>query len=280
MRIASFAVAHRLSYGVVVNDRIREAGPQMRERFPDLRTVLAANALPQLAMDSGGEEFAHDDIAFLPVIPNPDKILCVGVNYRPHVEEMGRDIPAYPVVFVRFPGSLVGHGQPLLRPAVSRQFDFEGELAVIIGKPARGVPRGQALDYVAGYTGFMDGSVRDWQQHTVQFTAGKNFEHSGALGPWLVTPDEIADSSALELTTRVSGAVMQSGRIADLIFGIGELIEYCSTFTRLQPGDVIATGTPGGVGAARNPPRWLRSGDTVEVDLGPVGILANPVVDE
>jgi 2-keto-4-pentenoate hydratase/2-oxohepta-3-ene-1,7-dioic acid hydratase in catechol pathway len=207
------------------------------------------------------------------------KILCVGVNYRPHIEEMGREVPDYPVVFTRFPSSLVGDGEDLLRPRVSKQYDFEGELAVVIGKPARHVQREQALDCVAGYCCFMDGSVRDWQRHTTQFTPGKNFERSGAIGP-LVAAAEIPDPSVLELTTRVNGNVMQQGRVADLVFDIPTLIAYCSTFTELQAGDVIATGTPGGVGAARTPPVWLRSGDVVEVEISGIGVLRNPVRDE
>ena len=207
------------------------------------------------------------------------KILCVGVNYRPHIEEMGRDVPDYPVVFVRFPASLVGHGEAIIRPAVSEQFDFEGELAVVIGRTAHRVNRQNALDCVAGYCCFMDGSVRDWQRHTMQFTPGKNFDRSGAIGP-MVPASDVPDPTVLELTTRVNGEVMQRGRVADLVFDIPSLLEYCSTFTTLQPGDVIATGTPGGVGAARKPPVWLAAGDRVEVEISHIGTLANEVQDE
>ena len=210
---------------------------------------------------------------------SPKKILCVGVNYRPHIAEMGREVPEYPVVFTRFASSLVGNDEPVIRPRVSEQFDFEGELAVVIGKTARHVPREHALDYVGGYCCFLDGSVRDWQRHTMQFTAGKNFERSGAIGP-VVAASEVRDPTGLELTTRVNGEVMQQGRIADLVFDIPHLVEYCSTFTRLERGDVIATGTPGGVGAARTPPVWLRDGDVVEVEIPGVGLLRNPVRDE
>lgn len=213
---------------------------------------------------------------------NPDtnrKILCVGVNYRPHIEEMGREIPEYPVVFVRFPGSLVSDGEAMLRPRVSEQYDFEGELAIVIGKVARHVSRDDAYDYIGGYCCFMDGSVRDWQRHTGQFTAGKNFERSGAIGP-MVPASQVPDPTALQLTTRVNGKIMQEGRIGDLVFDIPALVEYCSTFTELQPGDIIATGTPGGVGAARKPPVWLRDGDLVEVEISGLGVLSNPVRDE
>lgn len=219
-------------------------------------------------------------LRYRPVIPNPDKILCIGVNYRPHIEEMGRELPDKPVVFVRFAGSLVGHAEAVVRPAASEQFDFEGELAVVIGRRARHVSRGQALDFVAGYSCFMDGSVRDWQRHSMQFTAGKNFHHSGSLGPCLVTRDEISDVRELRLQTRLNGTVVQTGCIRDLIFDIPYLIEYCSTFAELLPGDIIATGTPGGVGAARKPPLWLKPGDDIAVDIPQIGCLENPVAGE
>ncbi len=207
------------------------------------------------------------------------KILCVGVNYRPHIEEMGREVPDYPVVFVRFPESLVRNGEPIVRPAISKQFDFEGELAVVIGREAHRIDREEALDYVAGYCCFMDGSVRDWQRHTMQFTPGKNFDRSGAIGP-MIPVSEIPDPTILKLTTRVNGQVMQQGQVADLVFDIPALIEYCSAFTTLRAGDVIATGTPGGVGAARKPPVWLAAGDRVEVEISHIGILTNVVEDE
>lgn len=280
MRLASFECEGRASYGVAVEGGVREVSAALRERFASLRAVIDADALAELGADSGGREFAAGDVRFLPVITNPDKILCVGVNYRPHIKEMGRKVPEQPVVFVRFPGSLVGHDEPIVRPVVSEQFDFEGELAIVIGRRARHVSRESALDYVAGYCCFMDGSIRDWQRHTPQFTPGKNFHQSGAMGPCLVTSDHIGDPSALGLTTRVNGDVMQLGQVSDLVFDIPYLIEYCSTFAELLPGDVIATGTPGGVGAARTPPVWLTAGDIVEVEIPGIGLLRSPVVDE
>jgi 2-keto-4-pentenoate hydratase/2-oxohepta-3-ene-1,7-dioic acid hydratase in catechol pathway len=259
---------------------LSEADPGFRDRFPDLRALLAAGALGSLAEHCGAEPLHPESVHFLPVIPNPDKVICVGVNYRPHVEEMGRELPDKPVVFVRFAGSQVGHGQAVIRPAASEQFDFEGELAVVIGRRARHVGCDEALDFVAGYCCFMDGSVRDWQRHSGQFTAGKNFHRSGSMGPQLVTADEISDVRRLRLETRVNGAVMQTGSIDELIFDIPCLIEYCSAFCELLPGDVIATGTPGGVGAARKPPVWLRAGDRVTVDIEGIGRLENEVADE
>ncbi|MGB5332993.1 MAG: fumarylacetoacetate hydrolase family protein [Woeseiaceae bacterium] len=280
MQLVSFKRDGELSYGLMDGVRVREASAEFRERFGDLRAVIAAGAEPELADNTGGAVYSASDLQFAPVIPNPDKILCVGVNYRPHIEEMGRQVPEHPVVFVRFPASLVGHNEPILRPRASQQFDFEGELAVVIGKRARHVKRDDALDYVAGYCCFMDGSIRDWQRHTPQFTPGKNFHRSGAIGPCIATADEIPDPSVLQLTTFVNGEAMQRGQVADLVFDIPALIEYCSTFAELLPGDIIATGTPGGVGAARTPPVWLQPGDTVDVEIPGVGRLRNPVLDE
>ena len=280
MKLASFKVNNKSTYGVLSGDVLHEPGDAFQARYPDLRSAIAAGALEELESSDIEASYDVDSVQFLPLIPNPDKILCVGVNYRPHIEEMGRDIPDHPVVFVRFSGSQAGHRQPVLRPQASEKFDFEGELAIVVGKPARHVSRVDALDYIAGYCCFMDGSVRDWQKHTMQFTPGKNFDSSGSMGPWLVTSDEVADPTVLTLTTRVNGEIMQEGRVADLLFDIPALIEYCSTFTQLLPGDVIATGTPGGVGAARTPPRWLKAGDSVEVDIPGVGLLVNPVADE
>ncbi|MCP4300443.1 MAG: fumarylacetoacetate hydrolase family protein [Gammaproteobacteria bacterium] len=280
MRLVSFELDGQLSYGLADGSRVREASFEFRQRFRDLRAVIAAGAGNELSENVGDTNHSASDVRFVPVIPNPDKILCVGVNYRPHIEEMGRQIPDYPVVFIRFPASMVGHDEPILRPSASQQFDFEGELAVVIGKRARNVTRETALDHVAGYCCFMDGSIRDWQRHTSQFTAGKNFHKSGAMGPCIVTADEIPDPSVLQLRTVVNGEVMQHGQVSDLVFDIPSLIEYCSTFSELLPGDVIATGTPGGVGAARTPPVWLKSGDTVEVEIPGVGTLRSPVLDE
>jgi 2-keto-4-pentenoate hydratase/2-oxohepta-3-ene-1,7-dioic acid hydratase in catechol pathway len=279
MKIASYMVGGEPAYGRLEGDTLVSASAALRSRFADLRELLAADAVEELREDSGGEQHPTADVEYLPPVTGPEKILCVGINYRPHVEEMGRDLPERPMIFVRFPGSLTGHGSAVLRPATSEKFDYEGELAVVIGKPARHVPRAEAYAHVAGYSCFMDGSIRDWQNHTSQFTPGKNFQTSGSMGPYLVTADEIADPEALCLKTLLNGDVMQEGRLSDLIFDIPALIEYCSTFTELRSGDIIATGTPGGVGAARKPPVWLRPGDEVVVDIDGVGRLRNPVQD-
>lgn len=282
MRVASFRRRGRESYGVVCAGGIVDAGRHLGMELPDLRSVLAADALDELhALAADAEpDLSSTEIEFLPVIPDPDKILCVGINYRPHVEETGREEPRHPVLFVRFPGSQTGHGQPLVRPSVSEKFDYEGELAVVIGRGGRHIAEEGALRHVAGYACFNDGSVRDYQRHGSQFTAGKNFARSGSFGPWLTTADEIGDPARLTLETRLNGEVMQSASVADLIFDVPALISYCSTFAELLPGDVIVTGTPGGVGYVRRPPVYLRPGDVVEVDISGVGVLRNGIVDE
>ena len=223
---------------------------------------------------------ALEGCEWLPPVPRPGKILCVGLNYKNHVAEARRELPRHPSLFPRFADSFVGHGAAVTRPWVSEKFDFEGELAVVIGRGGRHIPRERALEHVAGYTCLAENSVRDFQKHNAQVTPGKNFAGSGAMGPWLVTADEIPDPSELSLCTYLNGERVQDGRLADLIFPIPDLIAYISTFTPLAPGDVIATGTPEGVGSARTPPLFMRAGDVLEVDIPGVGRLRNPVVDE
>ena len=281
MRIISFEHRGIPSFGVVTADGVIDAGARLSGEFSDLRDVLRHGALGRLkAMRNLAADFPEEDIRYLPVIPNASKILCVGINYLGHIKETGRDVPGYPVLFTRFPDSLVGHGRPMIRPRVSTHFDYEGELAVIMGKRARHVPRSRALDYVAGYSCCNEGSVRDFQYHTIQFTAGKNFFQSGALGPWMVTRDEQPDPGALHLRTRLNGEVLQDAPVSDLCFDVPRLIEYCSIWTPLEPGDVIVTGTPGGVGRVRKPPIWLKPGDVVEIEIRGVGVLRNPIADE
>jgi 2-keto-4-pentenoate hydratase/2-oxohepta-3-ene-1,7-dioic acid hydratase in catechol pathway len=282
MRLMSFEKDQRPGFGIVAGDGIIDVGKRLGGELHGLRDVLRTAALPALhRLENTAPDYALGDVACLPAIPDPAaKILCVGINYMPHIREMGRERPEFPVLFVRFADSLVGHGQPLLLPHASERFDFEGELAVIIGKRARRVRKEHALEHVAGYSCFNDGSVRDYQRHSVQFTAGKNFHHSGAFGPWLVTADEVPDPRKLQLQTRLNGEIVQNESVGELCFDIPQLIEYCSIWTQLEPGDVIVTGTPGGVGAGRTPPLWLKAGDTVEVDISGVGVLRNPIVAE
>jgi len=282
VKFASFRARGVPGYGLVTDQGLRPVTAIFAARFPDLRSVLAVGALAGAAESARRNPRLPDpsDVILEPVIPNPGKILCVGVNYLEHIKEMGREPPEYPVIFVRFPDTLVGHGCNIVKTKASTEYDFEGELALVIGRPARYVDKSKALEHVAGYACFMDGSVRDYQRQTSQFTAGKNFPASGAFGPHLVTTDEIPDPAALHLETRLNGAVMQQAPIGDMRFGVADLVAYASTFTRLEPGDVITTGTPSGVGFARKPPVWLKPGDSLEVEISGIGVLANTVVAE
>jgi len=279
MRFVSFLHGSRPACGLVQGDKVLVAPASP---YADLKAAIAANALADLARacETSGERVALADVTLLPVIPNPGKILCVGLNYETHRRETGRDVVENPTIFTRFADSQAAHGQPLLRPKVSTDFDYEGELAVVIGQGGRYIPRSEAMRHVAGYSCYNDGSVRDWQRHTIQFTPGKNFPQTGAFGPWLVTPDEIVDLDALRLTTRVNGTAVQDTTLDHMIFDVPRIIEYCSAFTPLSPGDVIASGTPGGVGAKRQPPLWLKPGDTVEVEITGIGVLRNGIADE
>ena len=282
MRLVSFERNGRTGLGVVVESGIVEAAAHLSGEWASLRDVLDANAVEQLrSLEQRPADFAATDIRYLPPIHEPAaKILCVGVNYMPHIKEMGRERPDYPVIFVRFAGSLVGHDEALIKPRASIQYDYEGELAVVIGKRARHVPRARALEYVAGFSCFNDGSVRDYQRHGLQWTPGKNFHRSGSFGPWLVTADEVRNPSSCRLQTRLNGQIVQQESVGELCFDVAQLIEYCSIWTELEPGDVIVTGTPGGVGAGRNPPLWMKCGDVVEVEITGVGTLRNAVRDE
>ena len=281
MRVISFEYRGTPSFGVLTDAGVVDAGARLTGEFSDLREVLRAEALGRLSELAHSEaDIPEKDITYLPVVPNASKILCVGINYLSHIKETGRDVPEYPVLFTRFADSVVGHNCPMIRPRVSTDFDYEGELAVIIGKRARHVPRTEAMSYVAGYSCFNEGSIRDFQYHTIQFTAGKNFYKSGGFGPWMVTSDEQPDPEAFHLQTRLNGEVLQDAPVSDLCFNIPQLIEYCSSWTPLEPGDVIVTGTPGGVGRIRKPPIWMKPGDVAEIDIKGVGVLRNTIVDE
>ncbi len=282
MRIASYRHGPRASWGAVTDHGIIDVGGALNGRYPTLRSALEADAMADVErwVRARVPDLARNEVTFLPVIPWPDKVLCVGVNYLAHRLETGRAESEHPTLFTRFANTLVGHGGALVRPRASHQLDFEGEMAVIIGRAGRHVPRERALDHVAGYACFNDASVRDWQRHTSQFTPGKNFVSTGALGPWMVTPDELPDPSKSEVTLRLNGHEMQRATTDLLIFDVPALIAYVSTFTELAPGDVIATGTPGGVGWKRSPPVYMQPGDVVEVEVRGVGVLRNPVVDE
>ncbi|WP_138470767.1 fumarylacetoacetate hydrolase family protein [Poseidonocella sp. HB161398] len=276
MKLCSFSKNGTSSYGLVTEAGIVDLGRRFAE--PDLRAFLAAGDPGKVAaLASAAPDYAFDEVAHEPVIPNPDKIICVGLNYHAHIEETGREETPNPVLFARFPGSQIGHGAPLIKPLESDKFDYEGEVAVIIGKPGRRIPEAEALEHVAGYACYNDGSVRDWQKHTHQFMPGKTFAGTGGFGPWMVTADEIPDPTSLHLQTRLNGEVVQDTSVALLVTSIPRLIAYCSTILPLLPGDVIVSGTPGGVGARRNPPLFMKEGDVCEVEVSGIGILRNPV---
>jgi 2-keto-4-pentenoate hydratase/2-oxohepta-3-ene-1,7-dioic acid hydratase in catechol pathway len=286
MKLLSFSIDGRENWGAVAGEHVADLGRAFPQ-YPTLadfigsadfarRDALAAAAMP-------GPKLT--DITYLPVIPRPEKIVCAVRNYLDHHNEavafgMKREITEFPPIFLRVWRSQVAHDAPVVRPKVSDNLDWEGELAVVIGKGGRHIPETKAFDHVAGYSIYNDVSVRDWQRHAQQIASGKNFVGTGPFGPWLVTPDEIGDPAKLKLETRVNGKVEQKSDTSMLIFSIPRLINYCSTIFDLVPGDVIATGTPAGVGFTRKPPVFLKPGDVVEVEIENIGVLRNPVVDE
>jgi 2-keto-4-pentenoate hydratase/2-oxohepta-3-ene-1,7-dioic acid hydratase in catechol pathway len=281
MKFASFKIKAATTWGLIDGSEAVDVGATLRDKFPDLKSAIAAGALTEVAAArANATRHPVADITWLPVIPNPDKILCIGLNYETHRVETGRAEVENPTVFGRFANSQIGHLADIIRPRVSKDLDFEGELAVIIGKPGRYISRKDAWDHIAGYACYNEGSVRDYQRHTHQFTPGKNFPGTGAFGPWMVTPEEAGELGPLRLQTRLNGQVVQDATISQMIFDIPRQIEYCSSFTRLEPGDVIVTGTPGGVGSRRNPPLWMKPGDVVEVEIDRIGLLRNGVADE
>jgi 2-keto-4-pentenoate hydratase/2-oxohepta-3-ene-1,7-dioic acid hydratase in catechol pathway len=281
MRFATFQTEGAPSWGLIEGEEAVDLGAALRGRYPDLKSAIAADALDEVAAAAAGApRHPLSAITWLPVLPNPDKILCVGLNYEMHRKETGRAEVDHPTIFARFANSQIGHGADIVRPRLSHELDFEGELALIIGKPGRHIAREDAFGHVAGYACYNDGSVRDFQRHTHQFTPGKNFPGTGAFGPWMMTPDEFGALDGLRLQTRVNGEIVQDATFAQMIFDVPRIIAYCSAFTRLEPGDVIATGTPGGVGAKRTPPLWLKPGDSVEVEIDRLGTLRNGIADE
>jgi len=278
MKLASYKAAGKPGFGVVAGDGIIDMTRRLGHAM--LRQALEADALDAIRTAAKGAAPDHRlaDVTLLPVIPDPQRIVCVGINYRSHAEETGRDISPAPSVFLRLADTLIGHGAALVRPKVSDKFDFEGELALVIGRHGRHVSEADAPGYIAGYTCFVDASVRDYQKFSV--TAGKNFPATGPLGPVLVTTDEIPDPTRLTLVTRVNGREMQRSGTDMLIYSIPRIISFVSDFTSLAPGDVIATGTPAGVGHRRTPPVWMKPGDVLEVEISGIGTLRNPVIDE
>jgi 2-keto-4-pentenoate hydratase/2-oxohepta-3-ene-1,7-dioic acid hydratase in catechol pathway len=282
MRLASFAVAGIESFGAVVDGGVVDLGK--RSRFTSILDVLASDGVAEAARLSPAEaDYPLADVSWRHPVIGMEKIICVGINYpEPMSADRGPGKAArYPNLFVRFPSSFAAHKEPIVRPAVSGKFDYEGEIAVVIGHAGRHVARERANDYIAGFTIANEGTVRDWVNHgTKNVTQGKNFDRSGAIGPWLVTADELSPAEPQSLVTRVNGAVRQKDSSARMFWRIDELISYISEFTTLRPGDIILTGTPSGVGDRLDPPTYLRAGDAVEVEVAGIGVLANRVEDE
>ena len=280
MKLATFKTAQGASYGAVVGKGIVDLRRYLGNQYPDLKALIAADAIDQAKKHlSETPDYQASDITWLPVIPNPDKIICVGLNYQDHVVETKRDNTEQPAIFLRLPESQVGHKQPIVRPRESTDLDYEAEIAVIIGRPGRRISQKNSWDHIAGYSCYNDGSVRDWQRHTIQWTAGKNFARTGGFGPWMVTADEIPPNTKMTLSCRLNGQQMQHATTEQMIFRIPKIIEYVSTWTTLVPGDVLVTGTPGGVGSRRTPPIWMKAGDRVEVEVDKVGVLENTIAD-
>jgi len=283
MKLCSFSYNNSSSFGLVKKKGVIDLGPHLKEQhIHSIRGVLEADALDicRELLVSCPIDYALSDITLEPVIPNPGKILCVGINYHAHKIETGNPDYEHPMFFPRYKDCLIGHEQAMLKPRETERFDYEGEMAVIIGKGGRRIDRQNALSHVAGYSCFNDGSVRDWQRHTTQFMPGKNFVGTGPFGPWMVTTDEIPDPSALELTTRLNNQIVQHVSTSLMINPIPVLIEYISTVFPLRAGDVIVSGTPGGVGDKREPPVYMNAGDVVEVEISSIGTLRNTIVDD
>ena len=280
MKLASYIADGRPGFGVVSDTGVVTMNDRLQGRFATLKDALAANALGEIRRAAHGVRPDHElrNIEFLPVIPNAQKILCVGINYRSHAAESGHAAAEKPNIFTKFTDTLLGHDATMLRPRASVEFDYEGELAVVIGKTGRAIKESSALDYVAGYTCANDGSVRDFIKASL--ITGKNFPASTPIGPWMVTADEIPDPSRLTLTTRLNGQQVQHSGTDMLIHSVPAVIAYCSAFTELRPGDLILTGTPDGVGAKRTPPLWMKAGDVLEVEITQIGTLRAHVADE
>ncbi|MGW2559206.1 fumarylacetoacetate hydrolase family protein [Streptomyces sp. NPDC001514] len=279
MKLASYVRSGAPSYGIYTDAGLVDIGQR-----PDRPAETLKDALGELsalaAFSTQAPTIGLDEVEFLPPVWNSDRIICAGLNYKEHIRELGFPEPEVPMLFVRFADSLVGHGQPIVRPTASVEFDFEGELAVVIGVGGRHIAADRASHHIAGYSCFNEGSLRDFQTRGIQFLPGKSFWRSGAFGPWLVTPDEAGDIGQASLVTTVNGVEKQRAKLDDLLFGVDRLIEFISTFMPLRPGDIIATGTPGGVAAASNPPTWLVPGDLVEIAIDGIGVLRNTVTDE
>lgn len=282
MKLFSFSKNGQSSFGLVQDDAVIDLKIKLNHRYQTLKDLLAEeNYLDQInAVANEKPDYILSEIEFEAVIPNPTQIFCIGLNYADHVQETKREVTEKPMIFMRLIPSQVGHDQALLRPVEAEQFDYEGEIAIIIGKGGRRIAKENAWEHIAGYACYNDGSVRDWQRHTAQWGPGKNFFKTGGFGPWLVTSDEIKANEVMTLVTRVNGTEVQRAQTTQLIHDIPSLIHYISTFTPLYAGDVIVSGTPGGIGLKRTPPLLLNEGDVVEVEIDRIGILKNTIKND
>jgi len=282
MKLVSYQRHDQESYGALVGDRVVDLGRFYGARAPDLKAFIAADLFADAAamLTDGPATLALTDVKLLPVIPNPGKIFCIGLNYGEHIQETGKAVTEKPVIFLRVAGSQLAHGEDIVRPRVSAQLDYEGEIAVVIGRGGRHIAEADAWSHIAGYSCYNDASVRDWQFHTSQWGPGKNFWKTGAFGPWLVTSDEIAPHQTMTLVTRLNGQELQRATTDMMVHSIPRQMAYISTFVPLEAGDVIVTGTPGGVGNKRTPQVFMKPGDVCEVSVDAIGTLRNGVRDE
>lgn len=284
MKLASYRVRGRESFGAVVGEGVVDLKLRLGAGYDSVLELLRAGALPRAreAVRGARGDYALSEVTLLPPVTAPEKILCIGINYANRNADYGdQEIPKYPSMFYRAPNSLVAHAQPLVRPRESEQLDYEGEIALVIGKAGRRIAAGNALDHVAGVTLCNEGTIRDWIRHgKFNVTQGKNFDRSGSIGPWIVTSDELDPRGPHDIITRVNGEVRQQDSTERLMFPFDFLLAYLSTFATLKPGDMIATGTPTGAGARFDPPRWLKVGDVVEVESSGIGVLRNVVAAE
>ena len=280
MKLISFEKGGQRSFGAVVDGGVVDLGARLPE-IGSLKALLRAGLrIADDAVRGAKADFPLTSVRLLPVIPDPDKIFMAATNYEDHLRETNRQHTANPVIFLRVAASQIAHGDPIIRPFLSDKLDYEGELALIIGKPGRHIQESDAMSHVAGYACYNDGTIRDWQQHSHQFTPGKNFANTGAFGPWMMTSDEIADPFNLDLVTRLNGQEVQRTNTSLMIHSMQRLIAYCSAFIGLETGDVIVTGTCGGVGFKRTPQLFMKAGDVVEVEIESVGRLINTIADE
>jgi 2-keto-4-pentenoate hydratase/2-oxohepta-3-ene-1,7-dioic acid hydratase in catechol pathway len=283
VKLISFQVDGKAHYGLVNGDSVVDLSKRLGGKYADIIEFIRDVPSAEVSNLAGGNvsDYALKDVKLLPVVPNPGKIICIGLNYEEHKKEGVRPADDKPMLFARWPETLIAHGDPLLMPKISTKLDFEAELLVVIGKETgRYLPASKALETVFGYTCMNEASVRDWQRHSSQVTAGKNFVGTGAVGPWLVTADEIGDVKALDLELKLNGVTMQKASTGDMIWSIAETIEYITNWIPLHPGDMIATGTPAGVGSRRTPPVFMKPGDIVEVSISKIGTLKNEVALE